>query len=211
MAESEAQSVKAYANMYYRARMQAAQREPLHASRERTASEIFVSCEALADYETGRTVPPCDVVQKMVEAYNDPDLKAAHIRACCPLLPDYGGEGCSELARAALGWAIAFQSAQDIALQFATVARDGRIPSMQLGNRTLVDVDAASGVLSPEPEGVKIDVVSEETGLTVTAIRRAVRDGWLPYIKPGKAYLFRMEDVRAAIEKRMEEQAKKDS
>ena len=43
------------------------------------------------------------------------------------------------------------------------------------------------------------------------AIRRAVRDGWLPYIKPGKAYLFRMEDVRAAIEKRMEEQAKKDS
>lgn len=90
-------------------------------------------------------------------------------------------------------------------------ARDGRIPSMKLGNRTLVDVDAARGVLSPEPEGVKIDVVSEETGLTVTAIRRAVRDGWLPYIKPGKAYLFRMEDVRAAIEKRMEEQAKKDS
>lgn len=90
-------------------------------------------------------------------------------------------------------------------------ARDGLIPSMQLGNRTLVDVDAARGVLSPEPEGVKIDVVSEETGLTVTAIRRAVHDGWLPYIKPGKAYLFRMEDVRAAIEKRMEEQAKKDS
>ena len=124
--------MKAYANMYYRARMQAAQREPLHASRERTASEIFVSCEALADYETGRTVPPCDVVQKMVEAYNDPDLKAAHIRACCPLLPDYGGEGCSELARAALGWAIAFQSAQDIALQFATVARDGRITQDEL-------------------------------------------------------------------------------
>ena len=69
--------MKAYANMYYRARMQAAQREPLHASRERTASEIFVSCEALADYETGRTVPPCDVVQKMVEAYNDPDLAIA--------------------------------------------------------------------------------------------------------------------------------------
>ena len=124
--------MKAYANMYYRARMQAAQREPLHASRERTASEIFVSCEALADYETGRTVPPCDVVQKMVEAYNDPDLKAAHIRACCPLLPDYGGEGGSELARAALGWAIAFQSAQDIALQFATVARDGRITQDEL-------------------------------------------------------------------------------
>ena len=62
-------------NIYYRARMQAAQRNPLHASRERAASEIFVSCEALADYETGRTVPPCDAVQKMIEAYNDPDQK----------------------------------------------------------------------------------------------------------------------------------------
>lgn len=62
--------MKTYANIYYRARMQAAQREPLHASRERTASEIFVSCEALADYETGRTVPPCDVVQKIGKTGN---------------------------------------------------------------------------------------------------------------------------------------------
>lgn len=119
-------------NIYYRARMQAAQRNPLHASRERTACEIYVSNEALADYETGRTLPPCDVVQKMVEAYGDPDLKAAHIRACCPLLPDYGGAESSELARAALGWAVAFESAQQIALRFASVARDGRITPDEL-------------------------------------------------------------------------------
>ena len=119
-------------NIYYRARMQAAQRNSLHASRERTACEIYVSCEALADYETGRTVPPCDAVQKMVEAYGYPDLKAAHIRAFCPLLPDYGGEDSSELARAALGWAVAFESAQQITLRFATVARDGRITADEL-------------------------------------------------------------------------------
>lgn len=87
--------------------------------------------------------------------------------------------------------------------------RDGRIPSMQLGNRTLVDVDVARSML-PEPEGVTIDVVSKETGLTVSAIRKAVHDGWLPYIKPGRAYLFRMEDVCAAIERRMKETAKKE-
>lgn len=75
-------------NIYYRARMQAAQRDPLYASRERTACEIFVSAEALGDYETGRTIPPCDVVQKMVEAYGDPDLKGgAHPR----LLPAAAG------------------------------------------------------------------------------------------------------------------------
>ena len=35
--------MKAPTNIYYRARMQAAQRDPLFASRERTAGEIFVS------------------------------------------------------------------------------------------------------------------------------------------------------------------------
>lgn len=147
-------------NIYYRARMQAAQRNPLHASRERTANEIYVSCEALADYENGRTVPPCDVVQKMVEAYNDPDLKGAHIRACCPLLPDYGSTESSELAHAALGWAVAFESAQQIALRFATVARDGRI--------TTDELPAAEAIRC---KAVELRRVMEET---IAAIDKAV-------------------------------------
>lgn len=147
-------------NIYYRARMQAAQRDPLHASRERTACEIYVSCEALADYETGRTVPPCDVVQKMVEAYGDPDLKVAHIRACCPLLPDYGSAESSELARAALGWSVAFESAQQIALRFAAVARDGRISADEL--------PAAEAIRN---KAVELRRVMEET---ITAIDKAV-------------------------------------
>ena len=146
-------------NIYYRARMRAAQRNPLHASRERTACEIYVSNEALADYETGRTIPPCDVVQKMVEAYGDPDLKAAHIRACCPLLPDYGGSEGSELARAALGWAVAFESAQQIALRFASVARDGRI--------TLDELPAVEAIRS---KAVELRQVMEET---ISAIDKA--------------------------------------
>jgi len=147
-------------NIYHRARMQAAQRNPLHASRERTANEIYVSCEALADYENGRTVPPCDVVQKMVEAYNDPDLKGAHIRACCPLLPDYGSAESSELARAALGWAVSFESAQQIALRLAAVARDGRI--------TADELPAAEAIRC---KAVELRRVMEET---IAAIDKAV-------------------------------------
>lgn len=149
-------------NIYYRARMQAAQRDPLYASRERTACEIYVSCEALADYETGRTVPPCDVVQKMVEAYGDPDLKVAHIRACCPLLPDYGSAESSELARAALGWSVAFESAQQIALRFAAVARDGHISADEL--------PAAEAIRN---KAVELRRVMEET---ITAIDKAVAE-----------------------------------
>jgi hypothetical protein len=147
-------------NIYYRARMQAAQGDPLHASRARTACEIYVSAEALFDYENGVTVPGCDVVQKMVEAYGDPDLKAAHIRACCPLLPDYGGGQCSELARAALGWAVAFQSAQGAALQFAAMARDGRI-----------DTDELPAAAAIRAKAVELRRVMEET---VAAIDKAV-------------------------------------
>ena len=119
-------------NIYYRARMQAVERDRLFASRERVADLIYVSAEALYDYESGKTTPPCDAVCKMVEAYGNPDLRAAHIRACCPLLPDYGEAAPSELTRAALSWAVAFDSAQQVALRFAQVARDGRVSPEEL-------------------------------------------------------------------------------
>lgn len=88
-------------------------------------------------------------------------------------------------------------------------AQSGTLPVMKLGNRTLVDVDAAREVLA-QPEGVNIEAASQQTGLSVSAIRRAVREGWLPYKKPGKAFLFDMDDVTAAIARRMKaQQAKK--
>lgn len=146
-------------NIYYRARVQAAQLDPLYASRERASGEIYVSCEALSDYENGNTVPPCDVVCEMIRAYRDPDLKGLHIRAHCPLLPDYGTGGGSELARAALGWAVAFQSAQDIALSFAAVARDGQITE-----------DELPAVAAIRAKAVELRQVMEET---VAAIDKA--------------------------------------
>ena len=61
--------MKTYTNIYRAARMKAAQDEPTFSSRERAAAELYVSTEALQDYETGKTLPPCDVVQRMVEIY----------------------------------------------------------------------------------------------------------------------------------------------
>ncbi|MEG0742814.1 MAG: hypothetical protein RR521_11320 [Clostridia bacterium] len=84
-------------------------------------------------------------------------------------------------------------------------AMAGEVPTMKLGNRALVDVDAARLVLS-EPEGVPIEAVSEQTGLSVSAIRRAMREGWMPHTKPGRAYIFDLESVQAAIERRMNAQ-----
>lgn len=124
--------MKAFTNIYRAARMQSAQTEPILSSRERAAGELFVSAEALQDYETGKRLPPCDVVQRMVEVYGVPDLKRQHIRACCPLLTDYGGEGFEGLPLAALKWAIEVDDMRDMALRFARMARDGRISSDEI-------------------------------------------------------------------------------
>ena len=51
----------------------------------------------------------------------------------------------------------------------------GTVPSMKLGTRAVVDIDAVADLLQ-KPEGVGIEAVSAETGLSVSAIRRAVRE-----------------------------------
>lgn len=147
-------------NMYYCARMAAAAKKAVFSNRERAAGELYVSAEALADYETGKTIPPCDVVQRMVEVYGAHDLRAEHIRACCPLITDYGSDGPSHLSQAALGWAVALGSVQDVAQAFARVARDGEICPEELPAARMIRTKA-----------VEIMQVMQET---ITAIDKAM-------------------------------------
>lgn len=118
-------------NMYYDARIHASCRDRRFANRDRAADILFVSSDALADYETGKTLPPCDVVQRMIEVYDAPDLRSAHICEYCPIMTEYAAVH-SQLSEAALGWALGLQNAQEIAMQFASVARDGRISPNEL-------------------------------------------------------------------------------
>lgn len=113
-------------NIYQAARMAASKRDRLFANRDRAAEQLHVSSEALFDYENGNTLPPCDVVQWMIEVYRLPALKAQHMRACCPLMTE-GVPEDSELMRAALGWVTSLSSAEQIGKAFATLAIDSRI------------------------------------------------------------------------------------
>lgn len=84
---------------------------------------------------------------------------------------------------------------------------DGRLDIMKLGRRTLVDLDTAREILKPIVKGAGIEDVSRETGLNITAIRRGIREGWIPCDKPGKAYVFDLEAVKEAIRKRMKSES----
>ena len=81
----------------------------------------------------------------------------------------------------------------------------GKLDTMKLGSRTLVDLDTAREILKPMVEGATIEDVIRETGLKETAIRRGIREGWIPYEKPGKAYVFDLDAVKKALRKRMKE------
>ena len=119
-------------NIYLQARMEASRRDRLFANRERAAERLHVSAEALSDYENGETLPPCDAVQWMIEVYGAPDLKAKHMRACCPLMCE-GLPDDSNLMRAALGWVAGLRDADELGAAFAKVALDGAVTPDEKG------------------------------------------------------------------------------
>lgn len=117
--------------IYYRARVEASRENKLLSNRQRAGELLYVSQEALSDYELGRTIPPCDVVAQMVEVYGAPWLQGAHVRGCCPLMHEVGCEH-GELQRAALSWVSQLQQAEQLYQRFVEVAMDGRICEHEL-------------------------------------------------------------------------------
>lgn len=128
-------------SIYYRARAQASARDGMYSNRQRAAEQLYVSTEALSDYETGATVPPCDVVQRMIEVYGTDWLRAEHLRAHCPMMADSAAD-TSELRQAALGWAVQIQGAAEVGRAFAQVAYDGRISDGEIAQAQIIRAKA---------------------------------------------------------------------
>ena len=153
--------MKEATNIYRMARMNAARVDKRLANRERAAALVYCSPEALNDYENGYTIPPCEVVQAMVEIYDAPELRGQHIRACCPLMDSYGTQGGSSLARAALGWAVTLQGIRETFDRFAAVARDGRVTEEELESIRSVRNRAFEVLLAMQDT---IDAIDKEIG-----------------------------------------------
>ena len=54
-------------------------------TREEAAHRIYIGTRTLADYELGRTIAPPDVVMRMAEVYQEPELTADYCAKVCPI------------------------------------------------------------------------------------------------------------------------------
>lgn len=86
-------------------------------------------------------------------------------------------------------------------------AKSGEYPHIYVGGRMLIDVDAVRPMLEARGEHaqtISTAELSAALGLKPTAIRRGVSEGWLPCRMAGHHYRFVLEDVEAALARRME-------
>lgn len=49
-------------------------------TQEQAAEKLYISVRSLAEYEAGRTIPPCDVVCRMVDVYGAKHLAYLHLK-----------------------------------------------------------------------------------------------------------------------------------
>jgi len=54
-------------------------------SREESAHRLYIGTRTLADYESGRTIAPPDVVMRMATVYQEPELPADYCSKICPI------------------------------------------------------------------------------------------------------------------------------
>ena len=95
---------KAASNIFCQKRKEAAKFNDRLNSREGASELIGVSPSALADYELGITkVVPVDVVIKMAEVYNAPELLSYYCHNECPL-----GDLCYQEPKALTGQSFSF-------------------------------------------------------------------------------------------------------
>lgn len=125
-------------------------------TQERAAELLGLSVRSLADYESGLRLPPNDVADRMVTAYNSQLLAVQHLRASTrfarELLPDVGEMALPE----------AVLTLVDAVYSFA----DDRL------DRELIDI-ARDGVIS-EDERERFDhVIDKIRDITAAAIALA--------------------------------------
>lgn len=120
-------------NIYCRYRKDAAKTNDKINSREGASELLGCSVSSLSDYELDNTRPPVDMVRRMADLYNAPELMHWYCQNECPI------GGCimpaievSEFDRAALKLLAAFSGDEHMEAALLSVASDGKINDYDL-------------------------------------------------------------------------------
>ena len=87
-------------------------------------------------------------------------------------------------------------------------AREGAYPYLMIGAHMLVDYEVVQPYeeqAKKEKNGIGIIELSKAINLKPSAIRRGIKEGWIPYhLKDNRHYRFVLEDVQKAIQEKMQ-------
>lgn len=127
-------ATKASDNVYYRARIQAAEYNDQLNSREGAAQIVCIERTRLANIELGNISPHPEEVNLMANIYNSPDLVNYYCSSQCPL-------GCGRVDRlaprnlesAAMKIERLTRNIDDIARDISDIAEDGKITEEERG------------------------------------------------------------------------------
>lgn len=84
----DSECIKYSSNICFQCRKQASKYNSAVCSRESASEQLGVSVSTLANYELGITTPPVDIVVRMAELYNAPEILNHYCKTYCPI-------GCS--------------------------------------------------------------------------------------------------------------------
>ncbi|WP_434565139.1 helix-turn-helix transcriptional regulator [Thermoanaerobacterium thermosaccharolyticum] len=102
-------------------------------TQDEAAERLYISTRSIADYESGKTIPPDDVVCRMIELYDAPWLGYQHLRYSSEVgkryLPDIT---LTDLARAVLRFQKEVRDIDSIDKDMIDIACDGEINDDEL-------------------------------------------------------------------------------
>ncbi len=102
-------------------------------SREQAAFKLHIGSRTLTSYETGQTMVPPEVVLKMAEVYERPDLPANYCAMMCPIGQKiaYHFEK-NNIATIALGLLKELEDVVNVRTRMVSIAADGRLAKNEI-------------------------------------------------------------------------------
>lgn len=157
---------KATDNIYYIARNNAAQEDPIYTSREKAAAKLGIERSRLARIELDQIDPYAEEVEIMSTAYNAPHLCTDYCNNMCPigiqrLMDQAKDTEPDSIERLVLRFLSSTQSMEAISKTLINITQDGKIDNNEISD--LQDVFSAMDSVSENIEAIKYWVMSDPT------------------------------------------------